>query len=120
MLILNRVRGEAIIIGGEVRVEVTEVHPPRVRLRVSRLDRGELPSPVNPGCGGGVVGNIGDFTLIKQEGQSFGINRTTVCVEQITDARVTLAVEPSGGANVFGEEVWDALRKSTGLMAPPK
>jgi sRNA-binding carbon storage regulator CsrA len=116
MLILSRVQGEAIVIGGDVRVEVAKIHTPSVRLRVSRLNQGESPSDIVPDCDGEVAGNISDFTLVKNEGQSFGINRTTVSVEQVTDNRVTLAIEPPGGVNVFGEEVWDALCKSEGAV----
>jgi sRNA-binding carbon storage regulator CsrA len=109
MLILERTPGQAIIIGGEVRVEVTETSFPEVRLRITRLLAGVRPRLVGPGNEVGVVANIGDFTMIKHEGQSLGIGRSTVHIERVYDDRVLLAVEHGDDINIFGEEVWDAL-----------
>ncbi len=109
MLILERTPGQAIIIGGEMRVEVTEASFPEVHLRITRLSSGVRPSLVGPGNDGGVVANVGDFTMIKHEGQSLGIGRSTIHIERVYDDRVLLAVEHGGDINVFGDEVWDSL-----------
>jgi sRNA-binding carbon storage regulator CsrA len=109
MLILERTPGQAIIIGGEVRVEVTEASFPEVRLRITRLVPGMRTRLDGPANDGGVVANVGDFTMIKHEGQSLGIGRSTVYIERVYGDRVILAVEHGGDINVFGEEVWDAF-----------
>jgi sRNA-binding carbon storage regulator CsrA len=109
MLILERTPGQAIIIGDEVRVEVTEASFPKVRLRITRLMAGVRPRLVGPDNDDGVLANITDFTMIKHEGQSLGIGRSTVHIERVYGDRVLLAIEHGGDINVFGEEVWDAL-----------
>jgi sRNA-binding carbon storage regulator CsrA len=109
MLILERTPGQAIIIGGEVRVEVAEASFPHVRLRITRLGSGVRPHFFGSGGDGEVVANIGDCTLTKHEGQSFGIGRSRVRIERVSSNRVVLVVEHDGDISVFGEEVWDAI-----------
>lgn len=112
MLMLNRAPGEAIIIGGEIRVGIIEIQAPMVRLGFSRLDRNGLPLVESPAGREDDVDDVtGQVTLVQFEGQPIDVDGTTIRIEDITGDHVTLFIDPPGDVNVFGEEVWDILQK---------